>query len=92
MLIVDKSIEAAKQFENKSVDFVFIDAAHEYEDVQNDIEAWLPKIKTGGIIAGHDYIPTYPGVMRAVNEKFGDKVDKRYEYEGCWLVNINKDG
>lgn len=65
------SIEAADQFEDNSLDFVFIDASHEYEDVKKDIQTWLPKIKKGGILAGHDYYLGYdyfPGVKRAVNE------------------------
>ena len=49
------SVEAASQFENGSVDFVFIDADHRYEAVVQDIQAWLPKLKSGGFIAGHDY-------------------------------------
>lgn len=84
--IEGESVEVAKTFENKSLDFVFIDAAHDYESVRADIEAWMPK--TRGIIAGHDYIPTYPGVMQAVDEKFGADVDKKYTYEGCWMYDL----
>ena len=67
------SLNASKKFEDNSLDFVFIDASHEYEDVKNDILAWLPKVKPGGILAGHDYYPEgcydwFPGVKRAVNE------------------------
>lgn len=67
------SLEAVEKFEDNSLDFVFIDASHEYEDVKNDINAWLPKVKPGGILAGHDYYPEgstdwFPGVKQAVNE------------------------
>lgn len=62
------SLDAAKQFEDESLDFVFIDAAHDYENVKNDINAWYPKLKKGGTIAGHDYHPTWDGVVKAVNE------------------------
>lgn len=62
------SVEAAKLFADKSIDFVFIDACHEYESVRDDIESWLPKVKNGGIIAGHDYVDRWPGVIRAVAE------------------------
>jgi len=82
-LMIMDSTEAANYFD--AVDFVFIDAAHDYESVKQDILAWLPKVK--GIIAGHDY-PAYKGVVMAVDEVFGDRVNKSYEFEGCWLVNL----
>ena len=65
------SVEAASRFEDNTLDFVFIDASHEYEDVKNDINAWLPKVKNGGILAGHDYYlgdDYFPGVKKAVDE------------------------
>lgn len=83
-VIVDKSVHAAERFDK--VDFVFIDAAHDYDSVKADIEAWLPK--TTGVIAGHDYVSTYPGVVQAVDEIFGKRVIRDYEYENCWYVNI----
>jgi hypothetical protein len=65
------SWEGAKNYEDGSLDFVFIDASHVLEDVARDIDAWLPKVKKGGLIAGHDFC-AYPGfgVMRAVLERF----------------------
>jgi hypothetical protein len=68
------SLEAATKFEDASLDFVFIDAAHEYEHVKEDLNAWYPKIKKGGILAGHDFYPDQPtwgGVHKAVTEVFG---------------------
>lgn len=50
-------------------DMVFIDGSHEYERVKADIEYWLPRVK--GLISGHDYRISTPGVMRAVDEIFG---------------------
>jgi uncharacterized Rossmann fold enzyme len=67
------SQEAAKAIPDRSLDFVFIDADHSYEGCKADIEAWLPKIKPGGFISGHDYENTeFPkfGVKRAVDEMF----------------------
>jgi predicted O-methyltransferase YrrM len=55
-LIREFSVEAAKVFRHKTLDFVYIDANHNLQNVINDIYAWLPKIKTGGIISGHDFI------------------------------------
>ena len=64
------SVEAAPAFEDRSLDFVFIDARHNYRSVRDDINAWLSKVRPGGWIGGHDYCDRYPGVCRAVNERF----------------------
>lgn len=64
-----RSDYAADLFKDGTIDFCFIDADHNYEGVKRDILAWLPKIKKGGIIAGHDYgNERYPGVKQAVDE------------------------
>jgi predicted O-methyltransferase YrrM len=52
------SMEAVKEFENESLDFVYIDANHDLQNVINDVTEWEKKIKTGGIIFGHDYMRT----------------------------------
>jgi hypothetical protein len=48
-------------------DFIFIDANHSYDDVHADISNYLPLLKSGGIMAGHDY-GNFKGVVQAVNE------------------------
>ena len=80
------SVEAADDFSDESVDVVFIDGDHEYEPVKNDINAWLPKIKNGGIICGHDYL--LPSVKKAVDEIFADAVIFRNPMENCWIVKV----
>lgn len=52
------------------VDFVFLDDHHEEESVYREIVAWLSKLKSGGVIAGHDVNANYPGVERAVRRAF----------------------
>lgn len=52
------SVEAAKGIEDESLDFVYIDGNHKYEYVRDDIRAWAPKVKKGGIVSGHDYYKT----------------------------------
>ncbi|MBI2625271.1 MAG: class I SAM-dependent methyltransferase [Candidatus Nealsonbacteria bacterium] len=67
-----KSEEAVKQFLDESLDLVFIDADHSYEEVKKDIEFWLPKIRKGGVLTGHDYdYPRHPDVKKAVDEVLG---------------------
>jgi predicted O-methyltransferase YrrM len=97
---IGDSIEMSKTYKDDSLDFVFIDGDHRYECVKADIEAWVPKVRSGGIIAGHDY-GWCTDVRRAVHEFFGES-DHKYTdsygvgfksyddmwREGCWLVNI----
>ena len=81
------SWEVSSRFEDNSVDFIFIDADHRYQSVKKDIESWYPKLKVGGIMAGHDYEfeeydekfidvdgdgDRHHGVIKAVNEFFLD--------------------
>src|SRR5206468_3400680 len=49
------SAEAAARIAPGSLDFVYLDARHDYESVKQDLELWYDKIRPGGIIAGHDY-------------------------------------
>lgn len=94
------SIEAAKLYEDQSLDFVFIDASHDYENVKADIIAWIPKVKTGGWIGGHDYTWN-EGIRRAcselipnhVHDESWSKTEQRYlpekESDGVsWLYQI----
>lgn len=64
------SLDAAKDFEDGSLDFVYIDANHDFDFVNADIEAWTPKVRIGGTVAGDDYYITEngrTGVIRAVD-------------------------
>lgn len=70
-IIHDTSLNAAKDIEDGSLDFVFIDGEHSYKSVDEDIKAWTPKVRIGGIVSGHDYYVTRTGntgVIRAVDE------------------------
>jgi len=62
-----KSVEASKDFENESLDFIYIDGAHNFDDVMLDLLHWVPKVKRCGLISGHDYNEGYRnGVITAV--------------------------
>lgn len=62
---------AADSIPDIHLDFVFIDAQHDYESVKQDIGLWLPKVRKGGLICGHDHDDNFPGVVQAVKERFG---------------------
>ncbi|MCK5017059.1 MAG: class I SAM-dependent methyltransferase [Candidatus Peribacteraceae bacterium] len=64
--IVSDSAQAAELYDDGELDFVFIDADHTYEAVIGDLRAWLPKLRTGGVLGGHDF--DEEGVSRAVAE------------------------
>ncbi len=81
------SHSGASLFENNYFDFIYIDANHTYEYVKKDIELWYPKLKNGGMMAGHDYDPCWEGVVRAVNERFEDDFYK--EGHSVWVHNKN---
>lgn len=71
IIMRDNSVKAADKVSDQSFDFVFIDADHGYEAVKDDIRAWYPKLKEGGLLSGHDFDhPDYPffGVKQAVEE------------------------
>lgn len=87
------SVEASKLFEDKSLDFVFIDASHLYEEVKKDINHWFPKVKIGGYIGGHDYTNNEPfeknGVKVAVDEIFGKNIEVFNIGWGSWLHKVS---
>jgi SAM-dependent methyltransferase len=72
VLMREMSSDAVDQFEDNSVDVVYIDADHKYDPVLADIRAWYPKVKPGGILCGDDYIDGSHiekfGVIPAVND------------------------
>ena len=82
MLRMD-SAESAATFEDGSLHFVYIDTTHLYKDCYFDIEAYLPKMKPGGVIAGHDY--SWGGVEQAVYDHFGDAAD---HYAETWWYQL----
>jgi glycosyltransferase involved in cell wall biosynthesis len=70
-VVTGDSHEVYKNYEDESIDFLFIDGSHQYEDVKKDIELWFPKIKRDGVIAGNSYFGGWSGISKAVDEYFG---------------------
>jgi hypothetical protein len=89
-VIKSGSKEASENYENNSLDFVFLDLSTRYEDVKTDLICWYPKIKKTGFIGGHDYdTAAFPEIKKAVLDFFRDK-----HLVGCnrnsWLVSKNE--
>jgi hypothetical protein len=118
--IRSSSLDAAMLFEDSSLDGVFIDGLHLYPNVLADIDAYLPKVRSGGILFGHDLngkpsgfcreellkisfknrevakyidnnnvteIHTHPGVVLAVQDRFGDKIE-RFFGSSVWAKDV----
>lgn len=67
------SAQAAEEWEDAVVDLLLIDACHTFECVNRDITAWWPKVRVGGLLFFHDYVPqehdtTINGVRAAVEK------------------------
>jgi len=61
------SVEGAAQFAFNSLDFVYLDAKHDFDSILQDFDTWYPRVKKGGIIGGHDY--SIEGVKQVVDFK-----------------------
>ena len=86
------SVEAANDLADNSVDFVYIDASHDYNNVKKDITAWTPKVRKGGIIGGHDFYTgkfmMANGVAAAVVRKFPGEEISHTRAGGDWWVKL----
>lgn len=96
------SVVAAEKFDDYQLDIVYIDAVHDLVNIINDIYAWLPKIRNGGIICGHDYIAAFKEMATGVDMIFQDDLQlliknpdipalsyKNTDQGGNWWVDIN---
>ncbi len=62
------SIAAIKHIPKNSLDWIFIDANHEYEYIKENLRIWTIRVKHGGLISGHDYGNKWKGIKQAVDE------------------------
>ena len=83
--ILQHSIVAAKLFDDLYFDYVYIDGDHSLEAVMNDMVAWFPKVRDGGVLAGHDY---RGDVKKAVDEycSLHGKFIQTWDIDGDWLI------
>lgn len=84
-IIKDDINNAVLDIPDKSVDMIFIDAGHTYEEVREDIRKWKGKAKI--LLCGHDYVSGWPGVKQAVDEELGgpDEI-----HDSIWVKWLNK--
>lgn len=78
------SLEAAKDFTDRSLDAVYIDAEHDEDSIREDIKAWRPKIKFGGILCGHDYYVGY--IEKILNEEGFKRITTAPD--SSWAVEV----
>lgn len=84
--LIGDSSGMAGAVDDASLDFAFIDADHSYAGCRRDIEAWLPKVKRGGLLGGHDYGKADQGdVAGAVRDTLG-RYDVEVGEHTCWWV------
>jgi hypothetical protein len=83
-IIRQPSCAAAARFKSGSLDFVFVDGSHDFESVQADIRAWMPKVKPDGVLAGHDY--DEQGVALAVRQTLPRESVRRKGR--CWWYEV----
>ncbi len=94
-IIPKESLEAAKDFNDGFLDFIFIDSSHRYEPTKAEIRAWYPKLKDERLLAGHDY--RTPEVSKAVTETIPlyvtrtDIPDRIFEAERFLLDEVPTD-
>ena len=81
-IIRDYSVNAAKMFDDKYFDFVYLDGDHSYEGVKKDLHSWYPKLKKFGVMCGDDYGNMHLPVIEAVSE---------FVYEHKLLVTCSED-
>jgi len=77
-IIEGDSQESAEHLDDSSMDFIYIDASHRFPNVYEDIKMYATKIKSGGILMGHDWL-RYPKIGFAVNysvKKFLEGTDQ----------------
>jgi|TARA_B100001758_G_C18403862_1_gene610720 hypothetical protein len=82
-LINDYSYNVVDQFEDKSIDFIYIDGSHDLKDIKRDIDLYLPKVKDSSFIGGHDY--NWPGVEGLI-KSYGKEV---FHFgDESWVIKV----
>jgi hypothetical protein len=86
-ILREYSVPASARFIANSLDFVYIDARHDYRSVSEDLRAWWPKVAVGGVFSGHDYKNSF---VRGNLVEVKRAVDN-FAYEFGLVVNTTTD-
>jgi hypothetical protein len=82
-----KSVDAARQFEDKELDCAYIDGSHDYPSVEADLRAWSYKVKIGGYLAGDDYNWGSEIIGRPVKRAVTEFLEKRKDFAKEAIIN-----
>ena len=86
---IGSSVDVHNKIDDGSATFVFIDGDHFNPVVKQDLDNFWPKVKSGGIFSGHDHSETFPDVIKEVNFKFPDIIQREIKYS-IWLIRKEK--
>jgi hypothetical protein len=78
-----KSLDALSSVGDESLDLIYVDGDHRYEAVVADIKGWKPKLRKGGVMAGHDW--SFPSVQKGLSETLGQADYKLFQGDS-WAV------
>ena len=67
--------EFVESYADGSVDAIYLDSIHSYEETRASIRRWRSKVRPGGAFCGHDFAVYYPGVQQAVRDEFGERFE-----------------
>ena len=79
-----KSLDALDFIKDGELDLVYVDGDHRYEAVLADLKGWLPKLRAGGVMAGHDW--SFPAVKKALAEVFVGKEAVLFQGDSWALI------
>jgi hypothetical protein len=94
MILRGLSVEMAGNFHDEALDWVYLDADHREQSVLEDLKAWYPKVRVGGMLCGHDYFNSpgwegHHGVKAAVDAFFTGReigLTSEFQHEHSWFV------
>jgi hypothetical protein len=88
--IKKNSVDAAKEFEDNSLDCVYIDGEHLYDYIRSDIYAWKDKIKDGGVLCGHDFDHNHSSSITKILNEFNLMNEFSVYSDTSWSVIIKR--